>query len=214
MLANLWWTLLSNSHTANFFADDTKDTLVYNCVKYNTGVEELQSDIDNMEEWGNKCKSLHWGRTNGNYVYSLNGHNLEQVHQEKDLGVIVDDQLKFHNHTSAAVNKSNQILAIVKKSFMHLDMVTVPVLYKSTVHHHLEYGNLIWGPHYKLDQQAVERVQRRATKLEPELKARPYEESVRRFRLTSLYYHRRRGDMVEMFKIMTGIERIGPTKFF
>ncbi len=57
-------------------------------------------------------------------IHSLNGHNLEQVHQEKDLGVIVDDQLKFHNHTSTAVNKSNQILAIIKKSFMHLDMVT------------------------------------------------------------------------------------------
>ncbi len=139
------------------FADDTK---VYNYVKDDKGVEELQLDIDNMAEWGNKwqlpfnigkCKSLHWGRTNGNYVYSLNGHNLEQVHQEKDLGVIVDDQLNFHNHTSAAVNKSNQILAIIKKSFMHLHMITVPLLYKSMVRPHLEYENLIWGPHYKLD---------------------------------------------------------------
>ncbi len=79
--------------------------------------------------------------------------------------MIVDDQLKFHNHTSDAVNKSNQILAIIKKSFMHLDMVvTVPLLYKSIIRPRLEYGNLIWGPHYKLDQQAGERVQRRATK--------------------------------------------------
>ncbi len=92
----------------NIFADDTK---VYNCVKDDKGVEELQSDIDNLAEWGNKwqlpfnigkCKSLHSGRTNGRHVFSLNSHNLEQVHQEKD-------QLKFHNHTSAAVNKSNQI---------------------------------------------------------------------------------------------------------
>ncbi len=76
----------------------------------------------------------------------------EQVQQEKDLGVIVDDQLKFHTHTSTAVNKSNQILAIIKKSFilfMHLDMVTIHLLYKSMVCPHLVYGNLIWGPHYK-----------------------------------------------------------------
>ncbi len=134
------------------FADDTN---VYNCVKDNKGVKELQSDIDNMAESGNKwqlpfntgkCKSLHSGRTNSRHVYSLNSYNLDQVHQEKDLGVIVDDQLKFHNHASAAVNKSNQILAIVKKSFMHLDMVTVQLLYRSIILPHLEYGNLIWGP--------------------------------------------------------------------
>ncbi len=67
------------------FVDDTK---VYNFVKDDKVVEELQSDIDNMAEWGNKWqlpftigkyKSLHSGRTNGRHVYSLNGHNLEQV---------------------------------------------------------------------------------------------------------------------------------------
>ncbi len=114
------------------FADDTK---VYNCTKDEKGVEELQSDIDSMAEWGNKwqllfntgkCKSLHSGRTNSRHVYSLNGHDLEQVHQETDLGVIVDDHLKFHTHTSTAANKSNQSLAIIKKSFMHLELVTPP----------------------------------------------------------------------------------------
>ncbi len=93
-------------------------------------------------------------------------------------------------------------------------MVTVPLLYKSIVRPHLEYGNLIWGPHYKLDQQAVERVQRRATKLVLELKERTYEERLRWLHLPSLYYRRRRCDMIEMFKIMTGIELIDPDKFF
>jgi len=202
------------------FADDTK---VYNCVKEDKGVEELQADIESMARWGDKwqlpfntgkCKSLHLGRTNSRHVYTLNGNDLEQVHQEKDLGVVIDDRLKFHTHTTGAVNKANQILAVIKKSFMHLDSVTVPLLYKSIVRPHLEYGNLIWGPHYKLDQLAVERVQRRATKLVPELKERPYEERLRRLHIPSLYYRRRRGDMIQMFKIMTGIERIDPVLLF
>ena len=29
----------------------------------------------------------------------------------------------------------------------------------------LEYGNIIWGPHYLMDQKKVETIQRRATKL-------------------------------------------------
>ncbi len=60
---------------------------------------------------------MYMDKTNSRHVYTLNGHDLEQVHQEKDLGVIIDDQLKFRTHTSNAINKSNKILAIIKKSF-------------------------------------------------------------------------------------------------
>ncbi len=88
---------------------------------------------------GMMYKSLNLGKTNSRHVYTLNGHELEHVYQDKYRGVIIDDQLKFHTHTLNAVNKSNQILATIKKSFMHLDMVTVPLLYSSMVYPHLEY---------------------------------------------------------------------------
>ena len=38
----------------------------------------------------------------------------------------------------------------------------------------LEYGNVIWGPHYVLDQRKLEGVQRRATKLVPSLRNESY----------------------------------------
>ena len=31
-------------------------------------------------------------------------------HREKDLGVIIDDTLKFHDHTAKAAKKANQVL--------------------------------------------------------------------------------------------------------
>ncbi len=58
----------------------------------------------------------------------------------------------------------------------------------------------------------VERVQRRATKLVPELKDLPYEERLRQLRLPSLYYSRRRGEMIGMFTIMMGVEHIDPVQ--
>ena len=36
----------------------------------------------------------------------MDGYILEQVENEKDLGVIIDNDLKFHAQTSASVKKS------------------------------------------------------------------------------------------------------------
>ena len=63
----------------------------------------------------------------------MNGHMLEISDNEKDLGVIIDDKLKFHIHTATATKKANQILGIIKKSFRMKDAKTIDMLYKSMV---------------------------------------------------------------------------------
>ena len=147
--------------------------------------------------FNNKCKSLHLGSNNSKSSYLLGGTHISQVRHETDLGVIIDNQLKFRDHTSAASNKATSILALIRKSFALLDTMTLPLLYKAMVRPHLEYGNVIWGPHYKTDQEAVERVQRRATKLVTTLKHLPYKQRLEALKLPSLgYRRRRRGDMI------------------
>ena len=79
----------------------------------------------------------------------MNDHILEQVPKEKDNGVIVDNELTFHKHTESTIKKANAILGLIKKSFVSSDKYSRPLLYKSLVRPHLEYGNVIWGPHYK-----------------------------------------------------------------
>ena len=76
------------------------------------------------------------------------------------LGVIMDHELKFHRQTAAAViKKTNRMLANIRTSFAVLIIFTLPLLFKALVMPLLEYGNAIWGPHYKFDQQALEKVQ-------------------------------------------------------
>ena len=106
----------------------------------------------------------------------MNGNKLDHVDEEKDLGVLIDDQLKFHRQTASAIKKAKRVLGLVKKTFAVLDMQILPLLYKTLVRPHLEYGNIIWGPFFKGDILAVERVQRRATKLVSKLKDLSYEE--------------------------------------
>ena len=88
------------------------------------------------------------------------------------------------------------------------------LLYKSSIRPHLEYGNVIWGPHYKEDQKAVEKVQRRATKLITSIKYLPYEQRLQHLNLPSLMHRRRRGDMIQVYKMITGKVDIDMCMFF
>ena len=126
----------------------------------------------------------------------------------------MDNKLKFHIQTAHIVNKGFNILGIIKKSFENLDKHTVPILYKTLVRPILEYGNIIWGPHYIRDKHQIDRVQHRATRLVPGFDELSYEERLRRLKLPSLQYRRKRGDMIQTFKIMRGFDRIDPAVFF
>ena len=87
--------------------------------------------------------------------------DLKQVTKENDLGVIMDQEPKFYHQTASAVKKATRMLAIIKNSFSVLNIFILPPLSKALVGPLLEYGNVIWGRHYKLYQQAMEKVQKR-----------------------------------------------------
>ena len=72
---------------------------------------------------------------------------LEESSEERDLGVIIDESLKFHRHAAAVVEKAKMFWELFLKSFITLDTRTLPLLHKSVVRPHLEYGNVIRGPY-------------------------------------------------------------------
>ena len=161
-----------------------------------------------------KCKVLHFGHTNQGFQYNMDGAPLGSTSLEKDLGVSIDPELKFREHASSAVGKATQVLAVIRRSFALLDEATLPMLYKTLVRPHLEYGNLIWGPFNRADQRLVERVQRRATRLVASIRLRPYVERLRLLELPSLYYRRRRGDMIYSYQLFHGGVDADPSTFF
>ena len=60
----------------------------------------------------------------------------------------------------------------------------------------------------------LERVQRRATKLIPSLKDLTYTERLVALKLPSLQHRRRRGDMIQTYKIISEADRINKEKLF
>ena len=87
-------------------------------------------------------------------------------------------------------------------------------LYKSFVRPYLEYGSVIWGPHFKEDQKKIEGVQRRATKIISGMHNLTYEERLEALNLPSLAFRRDTADMHTCYKIINGIVRIDPNEIF
>ena len=62
----------------------------------------------------------------------------------------------------------------------------------------------VWSPYLIKHITALENVQRRATKLIPGYKELDYKERLQRLNLPTISSRRLRGDMIEIYKILTG----------
>jgi len=205
---------------ALLFADDVK---IFCPIVNQQSAQQLQLDLLALKEWSEKwllkfnltkTVVMHLGNTNQCYTYHMDDQPLEAVSEHKDLGIIIDSNLKFHSQTTAATNKANRVLGLIKKSFNSLNSRTLPLLYKSLVRPHLEYANVVWGPNYIGDSHIVERVQRRATKCVPELSNLEYEDRRAALNLPSLSYRRHRADMLMIYNILHENVGLHPPMFF
>ena len=77
-------------------------------------------------------------------------------------------------------------------------------LYKALVRSHFDYAMAVWSPHLVKYINAIEGIQRRATKMIPTLKNLAYPERLKKLKLPTLAYRTARGDMIEVYKIVNG----------
>ena len=183
----------------------------------------MQQDINKLGNWSDKwqlvfhpdkCKTLHLGYNNRKIEYQLKGTTIQEVTEEKDLGIIITQDMKPKRHIAETVKKANKILGMIRRAITCKNIQNIMNFYKTLVRPILDYGSAIWNPYQKQDIEKIEKVQRRATKMIKGMRNLPYRERLRRCKLMTLEERRRRYDLIEMFKIMKGIYKVDKTKLF
>jgi hypothetical protein len=139
---------------------------------------------------------------------------LGEVEEERDLGVIVHKSMSVSRQCCQAAKKANRVVGQIMRTVTDRSKEVIIPLYKSLVRPHMEYCIQAWRPHLKKDITVLEKVQRRTTKLVAGMRDLSYEERLAECCLPSLEQRRNRGDLIETFKIMRGLDKVPSSKFF
>jgi len=141
---------------------------------------------------------------------------IERTTEERDLGVIITDNLKPTSQCVKAAAKARSVLGVVRRHFKRLDPQDFLIIYKSyrPIRPHLEYCIQAWSPYLQKDIYCLESVQRAATRLVRGFKKVLYEDRLRILGLTTLAVRRKQGDLIECYKILSGKENLDPNQFF
>jgi ribonuclease P/MRP protein subunit RPP40 len=202
------------------FADDTK---LFRQVGTAEDIANLRNDLEKLvgrsKEWlmlfnVEKCKVMHIGFGNRRAKYMMDGVQLQEVHEEMDLGVLVQDNLKCAQQCARVVAKANKVLGVIRRTLKNFSSNVVMKLYKCLIRPGLEYTVQAWRPYLQKDIDLIEGVQRRVTKLVVRMKRMSYEERLKFLDMTTLETRRIRGDLIEVLKILTGIEDVKEERFF
>ncbi|XP_055492007.1 uncharacterized protein LOC129697443 [Leucoraja erinacea] len=200
------------------FADDTKLGGSGSCEE---DARRLQGDLDRLSEWENawqmqynvdKCEVIHFGGKNRKADYYLNGGTLGKGEMQRDLGVMVHQLLKVDMQVQQVVKKANDMLAFIAKGFEYRSREVLLQLY--LVRQYLEYCVQFWSPNLRKDIIAIGGVQRRFTRLIPGMPGLSYEERLDRLGLYLLEFRRLRGDLIETYKILKGLDRLDAGRLF
>lgn len=194
--------------TAKLFADDTK---LYRLISSYDDCEILQKDLNILSAWSRiwllkfnavKCVVLKL-REALTYIYTMNGHELKQVTEQRDLGVIVSEDLHPRKHIMQITLKANQRIGIIRRCFSNITQRKISILYTTTVRPLLEYASVVWSPWFKSDIDLLEKVQRRCLALcddPPDME--------------SLESRRKFTDLVETYKFLQNEYHTNPQTLF
>ena len=121
-----------------------------------------------------KCSVMHIGHNNMKSNYNMSNQHLPTTDQQRDLGIIITKDLKWQKQTEKSCKTANRVLGVIARNLRCKNKELILQLYKSLVHPHLEHAVQFWSPHLRRDIDKMEKIQRTATKMIPEIRNHSY----------------------------------------
>ena len=213
-------------HNAKFalFADDAKI--------FTTDRNELQSCLNTFNTTlttyqlnlaPHKCFVLPIGKnTVYNDIASLDNFIIDSTEipfasHAKDLGIYISKDLKWEIQVNKIVQQASFVSYQIVKSFQTKNIWTLLKLFKSYVRPKLEYNTPVWSPYLLKDIFALEKVQKRYTKIvcrRCNIPFSSYTDRLKKLDLLSLQNRRIRFDLITLFKIINNLSDLNFNSFF
>jgi hypothetical protein len=140
------------------------------------------------------------------YKYHLGSSSLLHVRKEKDLGVIVTNNLLWNSHIQMITAKANKMLDLLKRTCPLLTETKIRRSLYLSLKSKLCYGTEIWSPSNVSLKVKIERIQRRATRwiLRSRIGEISYQERLQSLDMLPLCYDREIQDLVFFYKALYG----------
>ena len=176
--------------TASIYADDTK---LFRAVHNVQDCVLLQSDLNRVSMWASdwqlslneaKTRLLRIGKREKKFVYNINGVEVERVNSMKDLGIIIQDDLKFNKQIAAVVRKGNFACRGIHVVFRGHSTDFYRKLFDTYVRPIIYYCSPVWSQQSLGQMVELEDVVRRFSRFIPQLRNMTYSD-----RLACLEWH-------------------------
>ena len=194
------------------FADDTRTSSKIHTLN---DVSKLQNDLNVIYSWTEqnnmklndlKFEALRYGNDEVlklcTYYYTPSGSIINNKHEVKDLGVIMDDDCMFKSQINSIVEKGKQLSSWILRSFNCRNRNTKLTLWKTIVLPTIEYGSVLWAPSKISQIQGIENIQWYFVRKIKGTINLNYWQILTKFKLYSLQRHRERYMIIYIWKIL------------
>ena len=157
----------------SLYADDLK---LYGDTSTLEGCQELQTDLDTLSNWAenhgmkintDKSHLLPIGSKQNELPFTLAKGILPWAKEAKDLGIILNANMKFNRHVQTRASKCYQLIGQIKRTIKTRKPETLLKLWNTLVLPIITYGSSMWYQETPGINQELQKIYKRFWKMQP-----------------------------------------------
>ena len=180
---------------------------------------DVQHDLNVVAAWSKendlpinygKCEVIHFGNKNPLNMYYMDELPLNVVDRIKDLGVLIDSNLKFLSNAKIVQSKCIRLVSILFKTLKVRRPEPYMKFFNIYVIPIIDYASVLYFDSSIKSVNLIEKIQKVFTKrlfmrIYPKLQVPDYCERLSFFNLKTLKFHCRKKCLIMIYKVLNGV---------